>query len=300
MSAIETILRISQNKNLISYPFRYCLVNSVKIPYTVNETVAHPNKKEDFCSFDELLDCENLQSYQGVGISIIESNIIAIDVDKCFSTPFDIKTADDRALDIIEMFKDIAYIEFSFSGKGLRILFYSPVTIDNYTEKYYIKNEKNKIEFYIPNHTARYVTLTGNYIYNNSLYKIDNLSIIYKFLDKYMLRPKKLYTDNILSHKDINNELSINELMKKVKSLYLKDIEFQELWFAQAPGSNSNESEMDYHLLCLLYQNITTDKDKLQEIFESSPYFKSKDSKHINKWEYGNYRYYNYIYERLE
>ena len=113
-----------------------------------------------------------------------------------------------------------------------------------------------------------------------------------------MLRTQTITRWQINNSSNINNAFSINELMKKVKSLYLKDIEFQELWFGIAPGSNSNESEMDYHLLCLLYKNITTDKDKLQEIFESSPYF--KDQKHINKWIYGNHRYYNYIYERLE
>jgi hypothetical protein len=87
--------------------------------------------------------------------------------------------------------------------------------------------------------------------------------------------------------------------MKKVKSLYLKDIEFQDLWFGEAKGSGSTESQDDYHLLCLLYNNVTTDKDKLQELFEMSPYFSTKDYKHLNKWKYGNYRYYNYMYERL-
>ena len=165
---------------------------------------------------------------------------------------------------------------------------------------YYIKNSKNGIEFYQPSNSARYVTLTGNTICDNNLFKIDSLEIVYEFLNKYMIREKKIIRSQSSVSGDINNNLSIDKLMLKVKSLYFKDIEFQNSWFACAPGSGSNESEMDYHLLCLLYNNITTDKDKLQELFELSPYFKSKDTKHINKWEYGNYRYYNYIYERLK
>lgn len=298
MSAIDTLLKISENDNLMSYPFRYCLVNECKIPYTYKGEIAHPNKKEDFCSFEDLLNCNKLEEYKGVGISIIESNIAAIDVDKCFSIPFDVNSGDIRAKEILEIFKNIAYIEFSFSGKGLRILF--PLTdIENYKDKYYIKNDKTNIEFYLPSMSARYVTLTGRTIYNNPLLKIDNLNIIYNFLDKYMARPKKLCYGQILKSNDINNDLSINELMKKVKSLYLKDIEFQDLWFGEAKGSGSTESQDDYHLLCLLYNNVTTDKDKLQELFEMSPYFSTKDYKHLNKWKYGNYRYYNYMYERL-
>ena len=90
------------------------------------------------------------------------------------------------------------------------------------------------------------------------------------------------------------------ELMKLVKVKYLKDIIFQNLWFNNAPGSGKDESERDYHLVVYLYQNITQDKDLLKKIFESSPFFKSKDNKHVYKWNYNNFRYFNYIYNNVK
>lgn len=298
MSALDALERIVENDHLYEHPFKYCLVGEDKIPYTLKGTRAHPNLGSDFCSLEELSQSPNLEKYAGVGISIIESNVCAIDVDKCFKEPFDINSADIRAKEIIELFKDKAYIEFSFSGKGLRILFVVD-SIPNYIDNYYIKNDKNKIEFYQPTNTPRYVTITGRVIFDNSLSKMTNLDTIYEFLNKYMQRPKmfssKLKNDIILQ----NNTLSMDELMKKVKSLYLTDIEFQELWFMTAPGSGKNESQIDFHLLEILFTKITDDKEKLREIFEISPYFKTKDKKHLNKWYYNNYRYYEYIYSHL-
>lgn len=297
MSALDTLERISENENLFNYPFKYCLVGEDKIPYTSKGTRAHPNLGQDFCSIEEIIQSPNIEKYAGIGISVIESKIFAIDVDKCFSEPFDLKTADKRATEIIEMFKDKAYIEFSFSGKGLRILFIVD-DIPNYIDNYYIKNDKTRCEFYQPSGTPRYVTITGRVIFDNSLSKMTNLDTVYLFLNKYMARPKTFSSkskNNIIS----NNNLSIDELMKKIKNLYLTDIEFQELWFGQAPGSGSNESQLDFHLLKLLYDKIIDDKEKLREIFELSPYFQSKDKKHLNKWYYNNYRYYEYIYNHL-
>ena len=37
----------------------------------------------------------------------------------------------------------------------------------------------------------------------------------------------------------------------------------------------------------------------LKQIFEASPYFKTKDSKHIFKWNYQEGRYFNYVYDMI-
>ena len=298
MSALDTLERIVENSEFLDHPFRYCLVADDKIPYSLNGTRAHPNDGEDFCSLEELSTFPKLDKYAGIGISIIESGISAIDVDKCFKTPFDINSIDERGKDILEMFRGKAYAEFSFSGKGLRILFIVP-NVPNYPETYYIKNDKNHIEYYQPGNTARYVTITGRSIYNYGFNKMDNLSTIYLFLNKYMTRPKTKLKPAFTCDLTGNNELSLNELLKKVKSLYLVDIEFQDLWWGEAPGSGKGESEKDFHLLSILYNKVVEDKEKLRELFEASPYFSTKDKKHLNKWYYNNYRYFDYIYDHL-
>lgn len=295
MTAIETISEILNNDNLMNANLKYCLVNESKIPFRFDNEIAKPNKLDDFVNIEDLVDSD-LEKYAGLGISIQASNICAIDVDKCFSIPFDINSADERALDIIERFKNVAYIEFSFSGKGLRVFFKQNI-IDNYIKKYYIKNDNTNIEYYQPTQSFRYVTITGRYIINNPIVSNkDFINIIIDFLETYMKRQtvikKKI---NVIE----NDDRSIEEIMKKVKIHLLQNYNFQEIWFSQAPGSGQNESQLDFFLLSYLFENIVQDKEKLRLIFEKSPYFKSKDKKHINKWLYNDYRYYNYVYERL-
>ena len=296
MNALDTINNIINNTYLPLVDLKYCLVNKDKIPFKINGENAKPNNINDFVDIDTLLNCNNLEDYSGVGISIQASNISAIDVDKCFKIPFDINSADDRALDIIQRFFDYAYIEFSFSGKGLRVLFKQEI-IENYSKTFYIKNESNGVEFYQPSQSYRYVTITGRVINNKEINTNKDFShIILKFLNDYMKRPVK-------NKKDIkvieNDNRTIEQILKKVKSKLLTDFIFQEHWFSKAPGSGSNESEIDYFILSYLFENVVQDKEKLRIVFENSPYFKSKDKKHLNKWMYNDYRYYNYIYERL-
>lgn len=296
MNALDTLFEIINNDNLVNSNLKFCLVNENKLPFKINNMIVNPNKVEDFVDIKELNDLEIIKNYSGIGISIQASNITAIDVDKCFSKPFNLDSADERALDIISRFLEYAYIEFSFSGKGLRILFRQNL-IENYSLKYYIKNDNYNIEYYQPNQSYRYVTLTGKTIINNPInFNKDFTHIIINFLDDYMKRPEKI-KKNINTTKE--DSKTIEQLLKKVKSRLLVDFIFQEKWFSQAPGSNSNESEIDFYLLSYLYENITQNKEKLRLIFESSPYFKSKDSKHLKKWTYNDYRYYNYVYERL-
>lgn len=295
MTAIETISEILNNDNLMNANLKYCLVNESKIPFRFDNEIAKPNKLDDFVNIEDLVDSD-LEKYAGLGISIQASNICAIDVDKCFSIPFDIDSADERALDIIERFKNVAYIEFSFSGKGLRVFFKQNI-IDNYIKKYYIKNDNTNIEYYQPTQSFRYVTITGRYIINNPIVSNkDFINIIIDFLETYMKRQTVIKKKIKVIE---NDDRTIEEIMKKVKIHLLQNYNFQEVWFSQAPGSGQNESQLDFFLLSYLFENIVQDKEKLRLIFEKSPYFKSKDKKHINKWLYNDYRYYNYVYERL-
>lgn len=291
MSAIDIIENLTNTK-LVNYDLKYCLVTENKIPKRFDGESARPNHINDFVSLSELLLCNSLNDYAGVGISIQASNICAIDVDHCFSNPKDINSGDERANQILALFKD-NYCEFSFSGTGLRILFLADV-IENLTDKYYIKSSKTQCEYYQPFKSFRYVTLTGNYIYNNEIKEVNKNSLN-EFLETFMLKPTKVKREVISNYSDLSKE----DIFKKVKVLYFKDSKFQSLWFGQAPGSGKNESELDYELLANLYERISENEIILQEIFESSPYFKSKDYKHKKKWENQNNRYYHYIYEQI-
>ena len=295
MSTAADVIKRLSHTSLINANLKYCLVDSNKHPYKLDNTPARSNCIDDFVTFDILSESSLTHHYAGVGISIQASDVCAIDVDHCFSIANDISSGDERAMYCLEQFKDIAYCEFSFSGTGLRIIFKYHI-IDNYSDIYYIKNEKYKIEFYQPNHSSRYVTLTGNYIFNNDIVNIDNNShIVDAFLNKYMKRQKKLYA----VYTTYTETKTYEELMNIVKTHYRRNILFQNLWFDKAPGSGKNESERDYHLVAYLYDFITQDKDMIQKLFESSEFFKTKDHKHVYKWTNNNHRYFNYLYNTI-
>ena len=65
-------------------------------------------------------------------------------------------------------------------------------------------------------------------------------------------------------------------------------------------GLEKNESELDFQLLAMMYENITQEATYLQQLFESSPYFHTKDFKHLNKWKNQENRYFKYMYSILE
>ena len=292
-NALDTLLRIAENENILNSNLKYCLVTQKKLPYKLDNTPAKINNNNDFVDFQELLNGE-LEKYAGLGISIQASNVCAIDVDKCFERPFDITTGDKRAIDIINRFKKYAYIEFSFSGKGLRVIFRQKYNFDN--KKYYIKNETNSIEYYQPEKSYRYVTITGMTIINNPINSIYNFeNVIEQFLNDYMVRPIK----NARKINEVDNDVSVDVLRRKIKRKLLLDNRFQEVWFSKAPGSGADESERDYYLLSYLYENITQNKENLKTLFEESQFFKSKDFKHVCKWKNQDYRYYNYLFNKI-
>lgn len=288
MSALDIIESINSNEFLSKATFlRYCYVTQKKVPFCWNGSdPARPNTVSDFVPIDRLL-LSVAPDFAGVGISIQASGVCAIDIDHCFSKPFDLSTADGRAQDIINIFGDSTYIEFSFSGTGMRVLFRA-APVPDYETIYYTKNSKTQCEYYYPQGSMRYVTLTGRTIIYGAINYIPDTQLKV-FLDTYMLRPKRCVSGVKIEpiQGDINNLLLH----------YLRtNKQFQDNWFDKAPGSGSNESERDFFLLKFIFDNITNDKEKSREVFEQSPFFKSKDRKHIYKWEKSAHRYFNYLY----
>lgn len=295
MSAIDTIESIV-NCELANYDFRYCFVNRSKIPYRTDGFEARVDVVNDFVKLDELLDSPMLTRKRivGIGISIQVSNVCAIDVDNCFSEPFVFESIDKRGKEVFELFEDVAYCEFSFSGKGMRIIFLHDV-IENYADKYYIKNSKMNIEYYQPSNSNRFVTVTGKYIANNPIRHTNNTDIaLNQFLERFMVRPQR-QKHQISTTDDIDFDFAV----RKTRQLYIQNSKFQSLWFGHAPGAGKDESERDFQIVAMLYENVTTNEDMIRQLFETSPYFESKDEQHLRKWMNNNYRYFKYIYSHL-
>jgi len=244
------------------------LTSKGKEPFNVlTNRHAKSNDKSTFAPFAIVL--QHLSRYYkfdgegknlgGLGLGIF-NGFSAIDIDHCVNNG----EVNEMARDIIDYCQ--SYTEYSPSGNGIRIIFKTKTELDK--SKYYINNHKSGLEIYISENTNKYVTLTGNVLNPLNINVID----IQYILDKYMLKGNKI----------AKNEFNINN--------YKKDIKFQDLWNNLAPGSGSNESELDLALCNKLAYYLKGDVFAINNAFIKSPYYKSKDAKHIKKWDRQDYR----------
>lgn len=284
MSSLDTMLRIADTSLMDIDRLMWCLVDDDKVPHKANGENGKPNDRDSFSPFLVLAHSPRLTDFAGVGISVNFSSVCAVDIDHCFSRARDIDSADDRVKDIISLFKPFSYIEFSFSGHGCRILFECrKADVDH--GKYYIKNPATKVEFYDPDSTYRYVTITGYPIAENFGNPFDEAAFK-AFLDRWMKRPEKRSS----AHKKAKSAAIDPE--KKLRYLIFTDPWFQDLWFAQAPGSGKNESEMDFAIIKYIADNVSADAETVRKLFLSSPFCRSKDYKHESKLSRNDYAYF--------
>lgn len=295
MNALDTILNIMQT-SLPQAGLKYCLVDNIKRPFKADNSSVRVNNVDDFVGLTDLLSCTDFDRYAGVGVSIQASNICAIDVDGCFTTPNDMQSINDIGQQILDMFKDVAYCEYSFSGTGVRVLFRHQL-VQDYNSKFYIKNSAYHLEFYQPSNSYRYVTVTGKSISDVNLNDCDVTDdLLYAFLNKYMKRAQTKPVRQTVTSFETRSE---EECLAQIRVHLFRNSRFQDVWFTAAPGSGKDESERDFYLVSYLFENVTQDKNMLKKLFESSNFFKTKDMLHLKKWRANDNRYYNYLYELM-
>lgn len=249
-----------------------------KVPFDVmKRTLAKSNDKTTFYSYKTILNY--IQEYfktdkdgailGGLGLGIF-NGFSAIDIDHCIENG----VISNMAQEIIDYCQ--SYTEISPSGTGIRIIFKTDFKDFDKTI-YYTKNSNNNLEIYIEGVTNKFVTITGNCIQNCDVNKID----IKYLLDKFMRKKRPARINNA------PNGIATEDISKFI----LRDNKLNELWNNVAPGSGSNESELDLALCNKLAFYLNRDPVAIKDAFENSPYYASKDDKHVKKWtttEYGN------------
>jgi len=233
---------------------------------------AKANDKTTFHGYPILL--QNIHKYLtvdnngkqtgGIGLGIF-NGYSAVDIDHCINENGSISELAENIIKYCD-----SYTEYSPSKTGIRILFKTTTILDK--NIYYIKNSKLGLEIYISDCTNKFVTITGNKISGDEIKEID----IQYILDKYM---KKENNVNLSEYKPQSYDGDVN-----IDLLVETDKKLNSLWYSQAPGSGSNESELDLALCCKLAYYYHADEIRINKAFKDSPYYKSKDLKHINKW----------------
>lgn len=243
----------------------WSLTDKGKVPINaVTDKFAKSNDKSTFSlyttAFSALSKYYNVnergQVTGGLGLGIF-NGYSAVDIDHCV----DNGELSEMAQDIIEYCQ--SYTEYSPSGTGIRIIFKTQTPLSK--DEYYINNSNIGLEIYISDQTNKYVTITGNVLHPLPINEIDMSYILNKYMRKDTVSPVKVMTTfNISDYSD--------------KKLI-------ELWNTTAPGSHSNESELDLALCSKLAYYLKGDFYAIDKAFRSSPYYNSKDNDHLQKWE---------------
>ena len=278
MIKIENIPEYLRNNGLFNV-WRYetdAKGRRTKMPYNPNNTQSRGDSTDRSTFAPLTTAAARANGFDGLGIGIFDS-VAAIDIDHCMK---DGKLSA-MAADIVETMD--AYTETSPSGEGLRILFLAP-GFQYDRDKYYINNQKNGLEIYLPGMTNKYVTVTGNTLRRrDALDRTDRLQTI---LDKYMTRPQQT-TQTAAPMPGRPADISDAELIEKARNA-ANGRKFAELWDGGLCGYPS-QSEADQALCNLLAFWTGKDAARMEALFRQSGLNRESGGKYKSPAHYEKY-----------
>ncbi len=233
--------------------------SQTKVPYmSGTKRKANVDDPTTFVAFDT---AASATGYDGIGIRVC-GRIVGIDLDHCMEEGKLLPWAQE----IVDRF-NVTYIEISPSGEGIRIFALLPDSFEYDTQTYYIK--KGNIEVYIPGHTNRFLTVTGNTI--NGADVAETAEALTWLLDTYMQRPTPP-TPAVAAPGE--SYLSDDEVIVKAASSKNGE-KFTRLWNGDITGYKS-QSEADAALVSILAFWCSGDKAQMDRLFRQSCLMREK------------------------
>lgn len=238
-----------------------------KVPYNpITGQNAEVNAPQTFVDYETAIAAA--EKYNGIGIRVADK-ITCIDLDHCIEDG----KIQPWAQQIIDRFRS-TYIEISPSGTGIHIFCLIPDGFIYDKTVYFIK--KGDIEVYIPGHTNRFLTMTGNSIGAADLAE-EGESLTW-VLDTYMLRPKPIKPVQAGEAISYLNDDSVIEKASAAKN----SEKFKRLWNGDITGFPSH-SEADAALCSMLAFWCGGDTEQMDRLFRQSGLMR-------DKWERDDYR----------
>ena len=235
-----------------------------KVPYNPKTGErAESNNPDTFGSFilaDELYTTDD---YDGVGIRV-SNGFSAVDIDHCVENG----VLTDLAVSVIDALQ--SYTEYSPSKTGVRIIFKAP-GYQYDSETYYLKNPHNGCEVYVCGATNRFVTITGNTVYDYPVREVT-AEILEPILDQYMLRPVKQQTQARPSVPAPAITLSDEQIIFKASA----SGRFRALFEGDMSDYNDDHSSADLALCNILAFWTGRDANQIDRIFRQSALYRDK------------------------
>lgn len=189
-----------------------------KVPYQINGCCADATQKRNFADFRLVANAAS--GFDGIGMGVF-GTYCAIDIDHCVAGG----KLTNMAQDIVDTMN--SYTEFSPSGTGIRIIF-KAIGVSCDKNRYYINNRKIGLEVYVAGMTSRFVTLTGNAIWECDV-EIRTIELM-TILEKYMVKtvkdrkPKTAVPGSYLTDEFVISKAMASKQGEKFKSLWNGDI----------------------------------------------------------------------------
>ena len=249
-----------------------------KVPYTpTSGNYARSNDVKTFRPFDVALTAynnsqESNKPYDGLGICV-DGNIGAIDIDHCIEGD----KLNDVATAVLGAFND-CYFEVSPSGTGLRGFFQVSPDFQYDTAHYYMKNSTYGLEIYLPGHTSRFVTVTGD-VYQDGPVSTD-MDALQIILDTFMLRDTPpddgaaTSPDISTPHSYLTDEEVIEKASKSSNGALFADL-YNGLW-QEHSDKYPSQSEADMAFASMLAFWCGCDFEQMDRIFETSGLYREK------------------------
>ena len=266
----------------------FCVCNEEKKP----KYPTKPNDLDTFFPFDEAIKAIGKGERLGIGIW---GALCGIDIDKCIVDG----VISDDAKTIIDLFPE-AYIEYSPSHTGLHLLFLSK---EQHKDKdiYYTKPTQKYLksigltgmkglEFYQGMTDHRYFTVTGDvYQQQDTKVGVDGTRIL-DFLNTYMKKPIPTVPHTDVEYTEDDEE---DKAWFKFSHIIYKNSDFLNIFPSvqslfdsfYSTDHTGDESSEDFKLMSKLAFWCNNNPRVMQGAFELSEWYKTKDAKHLEKWD---------------
>ena len=235
-----------------------------KIPYNPSTGErAESNNPDTFSTFDIADEAYMTDDYNGVGIRV-SNGFSAVDIDHCVENG----VLSEFAMSIIDALQ--SYTEYSPSKSGVRIIFKTP-GYQYDSETYYLKNPHNGCEIYVSGATNRFVTITGNTVYDYPVREVTG-ELLKPILDQYMRRPVKQRSSAATNTALPAAGLSDEQIIFKASA----GSKFRALFGGDMSEYNNDHSSADLALCNILAFWTGKDAEQIDRIFRQSALFRDK------------------------
>ena len=240
-----------------------------KIPYQINGSRASVSDPSTFASFSNVI--KALDGYDGIGV--LTTKYTKIDIDDCVKDG-ELSPLAEEVISTID-----SYTELSPSGTGIHIFCHTP-GLDYDKTRYYVNNRKIHMEIYVPGHTDRFFTVTGNAVRSCDIN--DRTAEVQMILDKYMLRPVQERNNSEAPGSFLSDEAVVSKAASSKQGY-----KFTALWSGNWHDIYGSQSEADLALASILAFWCGGDREQMDRLFRQSGLYRRKwDERHGAK-EYG-------------